>query len=183
MKRIQPYPVALGLSFVFAILFLICIALHLLLPESSWHMYAMWEMILPGFTWLTAISVVLGIMEVFLGGFAVAYTLIPMYNYSNERLSQKGEDSAMKRLRFKPVAVTAVIFSVVTYILCVIFDLLFPQWAMYQLWEILLPGFTWISWGSFLIGLVDVAVYGLYVAAVFVPVYNYFRTSEYPEVQ
>jgi len=146
-------------------------------------MYMIWEMVLPGFTWLTVTSALLGILEVFLGGFAVAYTLIPLYNYFDERPSHKEGETAMKRLRFKPVAATGIIFGEATYILCVIFDFIFPQWAMYKLWEILLPGFTWISWGSFLIGLIDIALYGLYVAAVFVPVYNYFRASEYPEVK
>ena len=34
-------------------------------------------------------------------------------------------------------------------------DLLFPSHAMYQAWQKLLPGFTWISWGSFCVGLLE----------------------------
>ena len=37
---------------------------------------------------------------------------------------------------------------------------------MYQAWEKLLPGFTWISWGSFLIGLVESYGYGWYAALI-----------------
>ena len=37
------------------------------------------------------------------------------------------------------------LFFAVTFILCVSFDLLFPDQAMYKTWLGLLPGFTWHS--------------------------------------
>jgi len=37
----------------------------------------------------------------------------------------------------------------ISFILCVGFDFLFPEHAMYQAWQKLLPGFEWISWKSF----------------------------------
>ena len=37
----------------------------------------------------------------------------------------------------------------ISFALCVAFDLLFPQQAMYETWQKLLPGFEWISWQSF----------------------------------
>lgn len=181
MNRIQPYPVAVALSFIFLILYAVCVLLHYLLPEVSWPMYRIWEMTLPGFTWLTTTSLLLGILEMFIAAFYVAYTVIPVYNYCDQRFSQEEGEKTMKALRLKPVAAAVVTFGVITYILCVIFDFIFPRWAMYQLWEILLPGFTWISWGSFFIGLIGVIVYGIYIAAVFVPVYNYFRGNNLPE--
>jgi hypothetical protein len=66
------------------------------------------------------------------------------------------------------------IFLALTYVLCVAFDFLFPEYAMYWLWAPLLPGFTWISWPSFLLGLVETFAYGWYVALVFGPLYNIF---------
>ena len=36
------------------------------------------------------------------------------------------------------------VFLSITFVLCVAFDLLFPSRAMYQAWQNLLPGFTWI---------------------------------------
>lgn len=183
MKRIQPYPVAVALSFIFLILYTVCVVLHYLLPASQWHMYQLWEMMLFGFTWLTPLSLLLGILEVFLGGFYVAYTLIPTYNYFNKKFSTKKGEQDMKPLRFKAVAFAVTSFGIITYILCIIFDFVFPQWAMSKLWEILLPGFAWISWGSFFIGLIGVIVYGVYVAAVFVPIYNYFRGNNLPELK
>ncbi|MGE0333976.1 MAG: DUF5676 family membrane protein [Gammaproteobacteria bacterium] len=66
------------------------------------------------------------------------------------------------------------IFLAVTYMLCVGFDLLFPGQAMYQAWLRLLPGFTWLSWQSFLLGLVESFAYGWYVALIFGPLFNFF---------
>lgn len=68
------------------------------------------------------------------------------------------------------------LFLAVTFILCVGFDLLFPDQAMYKSWLRLLPGFTWLSWSSFFLGLVESFGYGWYVALVFGPLYNFFAT-------
>ncbi|MFQ5798051.1 MAG: DUF5676 family membrane protein [Candidatus Binatia bacterium] len=183
MRRIEPYPVAVGLSFVFLIFYLVCVVLHFLLPETGWQMFRWWEMILYGFTWLTMFSLVLGAVEVFLAGFFVAYILIPLYNYFDGRFPRKEREETMKPLRFKPIAFAVTSFGVITYVLCIIFDLIFPQWAMYELWEILLPGFVWLSWGSFFIGLIGVVIYGFYIAAVFVPIYNYFGKAKLAELK
>ena len=47
------------------------------------------------------------------------------------------------------------LFLAITFVLCVGFDLIFPGMAMYQTWLKLLPGFTWLSIPSFLLGLVE----------------------------
>jgi cytochrome c biogenesis protein CcdA len=62
----------------------------------------------------------------------------------------------------------------ITFSLCVAFDLLFPNYAMYEVWLKLLPGFKWLSWKSFLLGLVESYAYGWYFALVWVPIYNVF---------
>lgn len=66
------------------------------------------------------------------------------------------------------------LFLAITFTLCVLFDLLFPGQAMYQSWLQFLPGFTWLSWPSFLLGLVESFAYGWYVALIFGPLYNFF---------
>ncbi len=66
------------------------------------------------------------------------------------------------------------IFLAVTFVLCVGFDLLFPSLAMYPNWQRLLPGFTWLSWPSFLLGLIETFAYGWYVALIFGPLFNLF---------
>jgi hypothetical protein len=65
-------------------------------------------------------------------------------------------------------------FLAVTYLLCVLFDLWFPGQAMYPAWSPFLPGFTWLTWPSFFLGLVETFAYGWYVALVFGPIFNFF---------
>ena len=66
------------------------------------------------------------------------------------------------------------LFLAMTFVLCVGFDLVFPARRMYESWQALLPGFSWISWGSFLLGLVESYGYGWYLALIWVPLYNVF---------
>ena len=65
-------------------------------------------------------------------------------------------------------------FLALTYVICVLFDLWFPALAMNSVWTPLLPGFVWISWSSFMLGLIEAVAYGWYVALVFGPLYNFF---------
>ena len=69
---------------------------------------------------------------------------------------------------------TASLFLAITFTLCVLFDLALPQHAMYEAWRRLLPGFEWISWQSFALGLAESYGYGWYFALVWAPLYNFF---------
>lgn len=85
----------------------------------------------------------------------------------------------MKKLQFWPIAWTLSIFLTLIYTLDVIAGLLFPNWyVMQRIWELVLPGFTYISWGSFFVGLVESFVFGILSALLFVPIYNYFAGRE-----
>ena len=64
------------------------------------------------------------------------------------------------------------LFLAVSFVLCVAFDLLFPAHAMFRAWQDLLPGFRWISWGSFFLGAIESYLYGWYVALIWTPIYN-----------
>lgn len=64
-------------------------------------------------------------------------------------------------------------FLAVSFIVCVAYDLAFDQ-RMYEAWLKLLPGFTWLTWTSFLLGLVETLLYGIYIGLVFTPLYNFF---------
>lgn len=61
----------------------------------------------------------------------------------------------------------------VSFTLCVVFDLIFPEHAMYQSWQALVPGFVWLSCKSFFIGLIEAWAYGWYFALIWVPIYNF----------
>ena len=76
-----------------------------------------------------------------------------------------------------PVSLLAVghatsLFLAITYTLCIAFDLLFPEMAMYESWLKLLPGFKWLTWQDLLLGLVESYGYGWYFALIWVPFYN-----------
>jgi len=61
----------------------------------------------------------------------------------------------------------------ISFALCIGFDLIFPDHAMYETWQKLLPGFEWLSWKSFFIGLIEAYGYGWYFALIWVPIYNF----------
>lgn len=83
----------------------------------------------------------------------------------------------MRELSIKAVGLSLGALFAITYLLCVIWDLIFPGWAMYQVWQRLFPGFGWSTVGL-LVGLVEAVVYGFYAAVVFVPIYNYLHRRE-----
>lgn len=80
----------------------------------------------------------------------------------------------MNYLKVSTVGLSLGSFFAITYTLCIIFDLIFPGMSMYQTWLRLLPGFKWLTWGSFFLGLVESFLYGIYTALIFVPLYNFF---------
>lgn len=48
---------------------------------------------------------------------------------------------------------------------------------MHEAWAPLLPGFEWLTWSGFLIGLIESYLYGWYFAIVFVPLYRWFAKA------
>ncbi len=61
----------------------------------------------------------------------------------------------------------------ISFALCVAFDLLLPDHAMYETWQKLLPGFEWLSGQSFFLGLLEAYGYGWFFALIWVPIYNF----------
>lgn len=60
------------------------------------------------------------------------------------------------------------------FTVCVIYGLLVPGAAMHTVWGPFLPGFVWISPGSFVLGLVESYLYGWLLSAPWVWLYNRF---------
>lgn len=78
-------------------------------------------------------------------------------------------------LNWKVVTLSVASFSSITFALCVGYGLvapagLHPSWLL----ETVLPGFKWLSLGSFVLGLVETFIYGAYSGALYSGVYNYF---------
>lgn len=60
----------------------------------------------------------------------------------------------------------------ISYVICILGDLLFG-WTMYQVWEPLLPGFTWpLTVGGFLLGLVWLVAYSVFGGLIIALPYN-----------
>ncbi len=79
----------------------------------------------------------------------------------------------MNRLSIWRIGLVLGLFLVISYTLCVGYGLLVPEeFRMHTAWQALLPGFTWLSPVSFLIGLVESFTYGFYISVIFVPIYN-----------
>ncbi len=68
---------------------------------------------------------------------------------------------------------TSLLF-LLSFVLCVGFDYFFPEHAMYESWQKLLPGFEWLSWKSFVLGMLESYAYGWFIALVWTPLYNVF---------
>jgi hypothetical protein len=83
----------------------------------------------------------------------------------------------MKRLTIRGTALSLTLFLDVSYALCVAWGLVFPQLhaKSSQLFEMVFPGFTWLTWQSFVLGLGWVTLIGVYTAVIFVPLFNYFE--------
>jgi len=68
------------------------------------------------------------------------------------------------------LALTA--FFVATYILCIALGAIVPDWEMHKPWLQFFPGFEWLTWQGFVIGLIESIVYAWYVAIVFGWLFN-----------
>ena len=69
-------------------------------------------------------------------------------------------------------------FTTVSYVVCVVYGLVVPEtFHMVQFLEIILPGFKWLTVGSFVIGLVESFLYGVYAGLVYTPIYNFYNNK------
>ena len=67
------------------------------------------------------------------------------------------------------------IFTAFTFILCVLYGLVVPEklHGMVGFLEMILPAFKWLTFGGFILGLIESFLYGVYAGLVFVPIYNF----------
>ena len=79
-------------------------------------------------------------------------------------------------IRIIPFGLSLGIVLSLTFALCVLYDLWVPEQGMREIWLRMLPGFTWLTWPSFFLGLVETFSYGWAVAIVFAPLYNFFSS-------
>lgn len=79
-------------------------------------------------------------------------------------------------LNIKVVAWSLAIWTTFTFVFCVVYGLLMPaSLHMTALLEQILPGFEWLSWRGFVVGLIESFLYGAYAGLVYVPTYNFLH--------
>ena len=78
-------------------------------------------------------------------------------------------------LNIRVVSWSLGIFMAITFILCILYGLIVPQrlHGMSDFLEAVLPAFRWLTFGGFLLGIVESFLYGAYIGIVFVPIYNF----------
>jgi hypothetical protein len=82
----------------------------------------------------------------------------------------------MNQLNIRVVTWSLATFSLLSFVVCVLYGLIVPEsFHMVQFLEITLPGFKWLSIGSFLIGLAESFLYGAYAGLVYTPIYNLYN--------
>ena len=183
-KKLEPYPIASALYFIFVVLYLICIGVGLLLPRLGvigfWHMHKIWGILLPGFNGLDSLSIVLGLLEVSLGAYTLGYVLVPVYNYlTREMVSEHKMEVKPIIVRFKTLFVTFAVYVSILFTLCLLYDLIVPpEYQMLALWKLLLPGFTSLTFPNYLLGLAEISIYSAYTAFIFSKTINNFERAE-----
>lgn len=82
----------------------------------------------------------------------------------------------MNQLNIRVVTWSLATFTLSSFIVCVLYGLIVPKnFHMVQFLEIALPGFKWLSIGSFFIGLAESFLYGAYAGLVYTPIYNFYN--------
>jgi hypothetical protein len=77
-------------------------------------------------------------------------------------------------LKIKLIAWALGLSGAVSFVVCVLFGLITPQSLhMHVFLQQVLPGFRWLTWWRFLLGLIESFLYGVYAAIVYVPIYNW----------
>jgi hypothetical protein len=84
-----------------------------------------------------------------------------------------GGESPATRIPLIPFGISLSAFLVLSYLLCILLGIFGGwDWGLHQPWLQFLPGFTWLTWPSFFLGLAESVAYGWYAALLFGGLYN-----------
>lgn len=79
----------------------------------------------------------------------------------------------MQPLNWKVMTISLGLFSGFSFILCIVWGLAVPPGVHgTRFLEMTLPGFVWLTPGTFVLGLVETVAIGVYVGFVFTPIHN-----------
>jgi len=84
-------------------------------------------------------------------------------------------EGEMASLSIKRLGLSLSTFFAISYVICIMGYLIMPDFLVqHEALAIFLPGFKFLSWQSYFLGLIESFAWGWYIAAVFVPLYNFF---------
>ena len=84
-------------------------------------------------------------------------------------------------LNIKVVSWALATTTAISFVVCVAYGIATPETLhMHALLEQVLPGFKWLTFQGFVIGLIESFLYGVYAGLVYVPVYNFFARRFQP---
>ena len=79
-----------------------------------------------------------------------------------------------RQLNWKVMMLTIGLFAAISFTLCVVYGLIVPvRFHAASALETILPGFRWISPGSFVLGVVETFLYGAYAGLLLALLYNW----------
>lgn len=88
-----------------------------------------------------------------------------------------GTEIVGRRLPVVTLGLSLSAFLAISYVLCIVGYVIAPGLPVkHEALAIFLPGFSLLSWQTFLIGLVESYAWGWYIALVFGALYNLFTT-------
>ena len=81
-------------------------------------------------------------------------------------------------LRIKTVSLALGLTFAVSFVICILWGLLLPEQVhMHEFLQFVLPGFSWISFGSVALGLIESFLFGVYFGVVYAPIHNRLNRS------
>lgn len=89
-------------------------------------------------------------------------------------MTAKFRAHAAQSWNWKVVTKSLSSFAAISFVLCIGYGLLVPAFHATWLLEALLPGFKWLSLGSFVLGVVESALYGAWAGFLYSALFNYF---------
>lgn len=183
-KKLEPYPIASALFYIFTIFYIVCIGVKFILIwmgiEGFWHMHQIWEIILPWFGGLDSLSILIGLLEVSIGSYLIGYIVVPAYNFlTRNKVREHKIEVKPIIVRFRTLFLTFAVYVSILFTLCLVYDLIVPaEYQMLGLWKLLLPGFTGLTFSNYLLGLAIILIYSAYTAFIFSKTINNFEKSE-----
>ncbi len=79
-------------------------------------------------------------------------------------------------LNVKVLTWSLALLGAITFVLCVLYGLVAPpQYHSGELLEKILPGFRWLTFGGFVIGLIEMTLYGAYHGLMIGLLYNFLH--------